>query len=146
MSVAETLAGEVLTRLLEDPLSGVAVANIRRAHRTPVTRDMAPAVHVIDGDAKPTADKSCAWAWQFDLTVSVMVRDDAGYTGADPLVCEVVARINPELDPPYSHKARLELLTVRKDTEIADGDAVRVDIELRFKFGTAPWSLEAVDA
>lgn len=99
-------------------------------------------MHVVDGDAKPTADKSCAWHWEHEFTISVFVRDDAGFPAADPLAIEVVDRINPTFGTPYPHRARLTLNRIRKDSEIADDDAVRVDIECTLQFATGEWAID----
>jgi len=129
-------------RLTATTFSGVPTSSIRRYHRTNVTRENAPAIHLIEGLAKPAEDRRCDWRWEMEGTIAVFVRDDKGYTDADPFVAEVLKRINPE-GTPYPNKAMLDLLRIGLNTEIADKDATRVDIDFQFKFGTARWSLAA---
>jgi hypothetical protein len=77
-----------------------------------------------------------------DGMIAVFVRDDIGSTAADPFVIEVVNRINPEIPTPYSSGVRLEVGSIEPDTEIADEDASRVNIQLLVKFGTKRWTLD----
>src|SRR6185369_808096 len=125
-SVAETFKAEVLARLVALPLFGPELDNIRRSHLTNVTRENAPAVHVRFPRQKPTEDKSCNWRWQMDFTVSVFSRDDSGDKMADPMVSEVVRRLNNQASK-YTNKVTLEVDTIQTETETADSDATRVD-------------------
>lgn len=142
-SIAETFWEEILARIAAAPTFGVEAASIRRRHRTAVTRQDAPAIHVIEGKAvRKGGDRSCNWEWEMDGAVAVFVRDDLGLEAADPFVAEVVARINPEIGTPYSNGVRLEIVAIEPETEIADEDATRIDIVLAIKFGTKRWAIE----
>lgn len=142
VSVAETFWEELHARLIAAPAWAVPVASIKRAHRTNVTRAGAPAVHVIEGLAKPTQNKRCDWQWEMAGFIAVFVRDDLGLTAADDLVAEIVQRINPEIAPPYSNGVLLELAAIEPETEIADEDATRVDLVLQVKYGTRRWTTD----
>lgn len=145
-SIAETAWAEMFTRLTATTFPGVALASIRRKRRTNVTRENAPAIHLIEGQAKMNEDKSCDWRWEMDGTIAVFVRDDNGLAAADPFLVEVVARINPEIAPAYSNQVRLELLRIGPNTEVADEDATRVDLDFRFKWGAKRWTLDVAAA
>ena len=121
------------------PTFGAEVQQVRRSHLTNVVRDKAPAIHVRFGSAKVTGDRSCGRAWKMDWTVSIYVRDDNDAT-ADPLVVEAIKRLDP--DVPYTNGADVELQSIDADTEIADGDAQRVDIRGTVKFVTGQWAID----
>lgn len=143
-SVAETFKAEVLIRLRAAPLyvPNVNVDRIRRSHLTAVPRTEAPTLYARFGRAKPTADKACKWQWEMEWTVSVYVRSDDD-AEADPLVVQVVNRLNPLVGTPYSNNVTLNFSSVDAETEIADDDAQRVDVRGVAKFVTNQWSLEA---
>jgi hypothetical protein len=150
-SVGEALWAAMYGRLTASPFPGISsLTRIQRKHRTRVTRENAPAIHLIEGMAKPTKTVACDWQWEMDGTVALFVRDDNGLQAADPLLIEAIKRINPETGTPYPGKAELLLLRIGPGrggdeyTEIADEDATRVDIDLRFKFSTPRWTLGAV--
>lgn len=142
MAIAETFWGEIMDRLTAAPAFGIPVERIKRAHRTAVTRANSPAVHVIEGAARLREQKRCDWQWEMTGTIAVFVRDDEGVSAADPFILEIVRRINPETGTPYSNQVRLELVAIEPDTEIADEDATRVNIEFAIKFGLARWTLD----
>lgn len=141
-SIAETAWAEMFARLTATAFPGVALASIRRKRRTQVTRENAPAIHLIEGQGKVNEDKSCDWRWEMDGTIAIFVRDDNGLEAADPFMVEAVKRINPEIAPAYSNSMRLELLRIGPSTETADEDATRVDIDFRLKFGARRWTLD----
>lgn len=144
--IAETFWAELWARLVADPEFGVPVERIRREHRTAVTRADSPAVQVIEGVARPTEAKRCDWQWEMGGSIAIFVRDDVGLRAADPLVAEIVRRINPEIGTPYSNGVRLELAAIEPETEIADEDATRVDLVLQVKFGTKRWTTDEAAA
>lgn len=144
-SIAETCMENVLARLQAAPrFGGVALASIRRSHRTAISRDKAPAIHVIDDDEVPDpvkVGKGCAVPWEKGFTVSLFLRDDEGYPAADPLKLEVMSRLDPETAP-WPAGVVLAYGKIAYQTEIADGDAVRVDMRFTFKFQAASWQLD----
>ena len=73
------------------------------------------------------------------FTVAVFVRDDAGYAAADPIKIAVMTALDPATAYPGS--ADLVRGLIRSEQEIADGDALRVDMEFTFKFRTPAWGL-----
>ena len=142
-SIAETLMQAVLARLQGSP-PVIANANIRRQHRTVVTRAEAPAVHLIDGTDTPTPAKNdCRTDRSKAFTVSIFVRDDAGYEAADPIMVEINARLDPGAADYTAYGAGIALRQGRitVEQEIADGDALRVDMEFTFEYRTAGWTL-----
>lgn len=144
-SIAETFWGELLARLTATPGMGIPVVAIKRDHRTVVTRQNSPAVHLIEGEAKLTETKACDWTWKMDATIRVFVRDDLGLAAADPYVCAIVARVSPEAGAPfaaYSNGVRVELVSIAPETEIADEDATAVNVELAISFGTGRWAVD----
>lgn len=148
-SIAEGFKQEVLSRLQADDLSAYGASvdapllleNIRRSHLTRVNRDRAPAIHVRFGKAKPTEDKACNWRWEQDWTVSVYVRNDDD-AEADPIVVEAVKRLNPLTSTGYANKVVVRLTEIDANTEIADEDSQRVDINGTAGYTTAPWTLD----
>lgn len=143
VSIAETLMREVLARLKAAPVIA-NVDNIRRDHRTVVPRDKAPAVHLIDGAETPQPGKNdCYVSEDLVFTVSIFVRDDSGYAAADPLKIAVMAALNPATAYPATALGTPDLVRGRivSEDEIADTDALRVDMEFTFKFRTSLWGL-----
>lgn len=144
-SIAEEFKAEVLARLqaLPLPVFFPELDSIRRSHLTNVPREKSPAIHLRFPRARPVKDKSCNWQWTLDVTVSVYSRDDSGDVMADPLVGEVVTRLNPETSTGYGNGVVVELESIENETEIADEDATRVDIKFTGKFATRAWQLDA---
>jgi hypothetical protein len=140
-SKAEAVMVAVLARLQGSP----SIAdNVRRAHRIPVTREQAPAVHLIDGTDTPTpAKNNCLTQRTRGFTVSIFVRDDAGASAADSYVLAVNAALDPEDNAPYPSNAVMRQGRITVDEEIADGDAVRVDMAFEFDYVTSGWALDA---
>jgi len=141
-TIAHDLMQEVVTRLVRTPSVIADASNVRRDHRTHVMREQAPAIHVVDGDDAPTGkfQRGCVERSK-SFTVALFVRDDQGFTAADPIVLTILARLNG-LALAYSRKARIALGKIRFDNEIADGDALRVEIELTFVYNAPEWSLD----
>lgn len=148
-TIAETFKAEVYARLLGTTLDDYGpnapqASNVRRYHLTNVDREDCPAIHMRAGDAtKDSEDKGCRWCWSLEVRVSVYVRSDAGDGIADPIVNEVVRRLNPNVTPRYSNGVDLRLTKIETDTEVADTDAQRVDVVLTAKYDTGPWTLDA---
>jgi hypothetical protein len=116
--------------------------SIRRAHRTAIPRDKMPAIHLIDGDDEMGAGggRKCGKR-RAGFTTSIFVRTDAA-GGADRykiLVCErFKAAIWPHPSVMIEPPGRITI-----DTEIADLDATRVDIDWYATYETrGEWSLE----
>lgn len=129
---------EVLDRLHGSP----ALCEVKRAHRTPVTRDDAPMIHLIDGEDVPNdTDDDCDRSRVKHFTVSVFIRDDSGATAADSLVVAVNDRLNPA--DTYGDGVRLRQGAIIPEEEIADTDAVRIDLKFKFLYNAPGWSLEA---
>jgi hypothetical protein len=143
-SIAETLMLEVLWRLKTQPVI-TNVDNIRRDHRTIIPRTMAPAVHLIDGAETPLSRRNyCFVDDDLIFTVAIFVRDDAGYAAADPIKQAVMAALDPASAYPAGPTGRTpDLLRGRITSaqEIADADALRVDMEFTFKFQALLWGL-----
>jgi hypothetical protein len=138
MSMSETLMLDVVDRLQTAAVIA-DVGNIRRDHRTILTRDRAPAVHVIDGDETPLPSNTCFCEVEFEFAVSIFVRADAGYSAADPIAVAIMAA----LDPAVSYGVNIDLLRGRivREQEIADTDALRVDMEFKFRYQAPEWEI-----
>lgn len=149
-SIAEVFKREVLARLQADLLSAYGASvdapllleNIRRCHLTRVNRDRAPAIHVRFGKATVSEDRACDWRWSLDWTASVYLRSDDD-AEADPIVIEVVNRLNPQTSTGYANNVVVKLTAIEADTEIADADAQRVDVKGTAEYETAAWSIES---
>lgn len=138
-TVADELLEAVLARLIALPVIDVA-DSIRRDHRTTITRDTAPAVHVIDGEEKPgPSTNACFVKAEFSFTIAIFVRDDAGYGAAKPIKVRIMQATDPATA--YPHSAELVRGRIVSQQEIADGDALRVDMEFTFKYQTPTWAL-----
>lgn len=144
-SIGEGLMQNVLARLEGSPslMLGAQNVNVKRSHRTPVPRDEAPMVHLVDGDDLPKgrADGECRTARTKHFSVDVFVRDDQGVTVADPLIVEVQSRLHPRVLPAYPGNLRMG--PIRVDEEIADGDAIRVTLNYECDYNTTGWALDA---
>jgi hypothetical protein len=138
-ATSNLLAEAVLARLWEaDVIENLDA--IRRDHRTVVDRAGAPAVHVIDGDEDPgKAAQGCRCDVTFSFTVSVFVRADAGFAAADPIVCAVMAALDPAVS--YGDGIELRRGRISRDQEIADADSLRTDMEFEFRYTTDAWQL-----
>ncbi len=144
VSIAETLMREVLARLKTAVVIST-LDNIRRDHRTVIPRAMAPAVHLIDGAETPHSRRNkCFVDDDLIFTVAIFVRDDAGYAAADPIKQAVMAALDPATAYTVTPTGRTpDLLRGRITSaqEIADTDALRVDMEFTFKFQAPLWGL-----
>lgn len=141
MTGYEYVMAAVLTALRASP-PVVTLANVRRAHKTTIPRDKAPAVHLVDGeddrDKKPACGKR-----RGNFTISIYVRSDDGASAADPYritVCRRIENLGSSLPSGVmiSPPGRISV-----ESEIADADATRVDVEFSFTYQTrGEWSLE----
>lgn len=140
-SKAEAVMVAVLARLQASP---AITDNVRRAHRISITRENAPAVHLIDGTDTPTpAKNNCRTQRTCGFTVSIFVRDDEGASAADPYVLAVNDALDPDVGTAYPGGAIMRQGRITVDEEIADGDAVRVDMAFEFDYQTTGWALDA---
>jgi hypothetical protein len=139
-TIADDHMREVLARMIAVPVIP-DTTNIRRDHRTTISRDKAPAVHLIDGDDTPkAATNDCYRDRSFAFRISIFVRDDLGYKAAEPIKCRIMAAIDPTTA--YQHNIDLILGRITTDQQIADGDALRVDMEFVARYRTAgAWAL-----
>jgi hypothetical protein len=141
-SIAETVMVALLARLQDSP---ALAPDVRRSHRTIVDRDHAPAIHLIDGSDTPTQSKNdCRTDRKKAFTVRIFRRDDAGVASADPTVIAVNARLDPvhATYQPYPGGAVLHQGRIVPAEEIADGNAVGIDMEFEFYYCTGGWTLE----
>lgn len=141
------LATIVLARMTAAPKIVTDPSNVRRAHRTviPRTADTSYAVHVIDGDDQPVKGKvgnaSCAWR-EGGFTLSLFARNDLGPTVLDGLRAEVMRRMSP-YTVAYPAGVCINPGRITIDTDIADGDVVKVDMEFGLTYPVCgEWSLE----
>lgn len=131
---------EVFDRLTGSPPL-LTDGNVKRSHRTAVTKAKAPEVHLVDGADSPKDPSSdCRTARTKEFTVSVFGRGDAGVSALDSIVIDINRRLDPT-DNPYTG-ATLKQRAIVPEEEIADNDALRVDMGFVFEYETAGWSLE----
>lgn len=147
-SIAETVLALAFARLTATPFPGVLAANVRRVHRTPVDREHAPAVHHVDGANTPrreTGKNGCSIARVVHWTVSIYTRGDAdSHTQADTIALEVMARLAPEAGVWPIAGVVIEPMDITHDTDIADTDATRMDLEFVARFKTPEWELDTL--
>lgn len=134
-SIGESIMVAVYARLTGSPSLS---ATVKRSHRTLVTRDSAPMVHLIDGADTPREQKNCRTARTKAFTVGVFVRSDSGASAADALV----VAINERLDG-WSGPGDLKQGRIAPDEEIADLDAVFIGMEFTCDYNTSGWALDA---
>lgn len=141
-STYETVMVDVLGRLKVSGSGWVSTSAVRRAHRTIVPRDGAPAVHLVDGEDAPVkgaTQRDCARR-EGAFTVSIFVRSDAGAAAADPFKVEIMRRLSPDTQS-YAAGVTVQPGRIVVDTEIADADAVRVDMDFGVRYTATEWSL-----
>jgi len=141
-SIPENIKTNVLDRL-QSPTPVVAkVASIRRSHLVNVSREMAPAVYLIEGMDEPDTGKaSNCPRRKLSMLVTLLVRSDDAST-PDPYVLDILARLKPENGTAYDGSAVIALGRIASDQEIADKDVNKVDIDISFIYSTTgEWSL-----
>ena len=132
----------VLARLIASPPLLVN-GNVRRSHRTPVTRAAAPALHLVDGADEPKpANNDCRTDRTKYFTVSLFGRDDGGVAVLDTTVVAINRRLDPLRGTPYPNGAVLRQRRITPNEETADGDALRIDMDFEFEYSTDGWTLE----
>jgi hypothetical protein len=114
----------VLTRLSRAPQ---ITPLVRRAHRTVVPRDKAPAIHLIDGDiAAPMAGAKNCRGRDAQFTVSLFVRSDDGPEAADPYKEKIYERLR---STDWPEGVIIAPGRVTSEAEIADADVIRIDLD-----------------
>lgn len=145
-TVANDLLVQVVGRLRAAPAiidgEGNAVLNIRRDHRTVVTRDQSPAIYILDGPEKQLIGKSCITREQ-TFSVMLFVRSDSGFAAADSLKLEVMRRLDPNTQQ-WADGVDIVPGNITPDAEIADQDALRVEMEFAFRYTTGVWTLDGL--
>ena len=136
-SVAEQIMAEVFARLTSVTPAPLIedMTQIRRYHRTKVTREDGPAVHLIDGRDAPDGDfqknATCSTGRTLEFRVVVFVRGDAGISTADPTKLEVHRRIKA---PGYPPGVLISEPVIEPETEMADQDATRLNMDYKAKY------------
>lgn len=147
-SIAETVLSLAFARLTATAFPGVAAANVRRVHRTIVDREHAPAVHQVDGPDRPRREayqNGCSITRHVHWTVSIFTRGDAdSHAQADAIALEVMARLAPEVGVWPIVGVVVEPLEITHDTDIADTDATRMDLDFVARFRTPEWELDTL--
>lgn len=136
MSGYEAVLQEVLRRL-QVSASGWP-ENVRRAHRTAVPRSASPAIHLLDGKDAPSKSDKCAR--EADFTVRIIVRSDDGLKTADGFRLEAMHRLNPATEA-YDRGVSVIPREIDADVEIADEDAVALDLAFDFSYPGSEWDL-----
>lgn len=122
--------------------------NVRRTHRVPVSRDDSPEVQLVDGNDRPRSETSQSRECrprEVEFVVSIIVRADDGYLAADPIVEEVITRLDMKTTP-YSYgsngsSGRITLGDVLKEPAEGDVDSLRVDMHFRMSYETVGFGL-----
>lgn len=134
----ETILAEVEDRLTTPTDFVVGDYGTRRGHLTPMPRDKAPGAHIVGGDDDPKKGNFCGGRIG-EFTVSIFTRDDLGSSAADPYLIELYSR----MAEPFAAGIIVRPAGIRRETEIADGDAARTDCRFEVEYPTAgEWSLE----
>lgn len=139
----ETILSGVLSRLQTSPNIVNDPAQVRRAHRTVIPRTPGFSVHVIDDYDEPSGEGNANCARRRGaFTVSLFGRGDAGPTLLDPLKLEVARRLSP-YTAAYPAGICIDPGRIFVKVEIADADAIRLDMNFTAEYQTAgEWSLE----
>ena len=143
-SKAQLLLDAVWARLAASP--ALEVNELKRSHRTTVTRENAPAVHLVAGPDVPEPSRNdCRTNRAKGFTVRVFYRDDDGAAAADDLVVEIHRRLDPSEASgfaPYPEGVSLRQGRIDVAEEIADEDAVAIEMEYAADYTTEGWTLE----
>jgi hypothetical protein len=142
MTGYETVMAAILGRLKAAPANwGLGVVDVRRAHLTAVPKAGAPAVHLIDGaDAPKSKQTSRCLQRDMDFTVALFVRSDAGPGAADGLRTEAYRRLSPDTAS-YAEGTTVTPGRITVAPDIADGDAIRVDLDFTACYAAGDWTL-----
>lgn len=99
-------------------------------------------MHLVDGDSAPDNKGRQCGRRDDGFTVSIFVRNDViGAAAADPFKIEVMRRLNPSTQE-YVAGVKVTPGRITIDTEIADVDAIRVNMDFGLSYQTgSEWSL-----
>lgn len=138
MSAWEEIMVEALSRLTAPTdFIGTSGRGTRRSHLTAIDKDDAPAGNLRSGEDHPSKASKCAR--EGDIIVSIFVRDDDGESAADPYISELYSRFSAAWPAGVSVSPG----PIIRDTEVADGDATRVDCHFPVCYSVGErWSLE----
>lgn len=148
-SIREQILAQSFARLTATPFAGVTAGNVRRTHLTKVNRDRVPAIHQRDGrDDKragaPGSRNVCSQPRDIEWTISIFTRgDDTAHLVADALMLEVLARMSSQVAP-WGKGITVEYGAIDYDNEVADDDAVRLDIAFAADYATPEWQLDVL--
>ncbi len=146
MTIQLDVLDAILARLRADPplLPGDLIEKIRRDHRTAVTVELAPRIHlaVVEDDVTKRSGSCITRTVRFDI--QIYVRNDLGTEVLDPIQSAVLSRLKPRATgfSPYPHNAMVVAGRIRYDQEVADQDALRGVMSCTFAYETDEWSLE----
>ena len=118
---------------------------IRIAHRTSVSREKTPAIHVVPLDVTTNGNvgSDCV---RRTLTFAVRIfgRSDGGIADIDALIVDVLARLRPAADDgiPYPGGVIVqEPRRVRFQEDDADEDVAFSEFEVTADYTSAEWSI-----
>ena len=135
----ETIMVNALARLKATPPVIGTLGNIRRAHRTAVPRDKAPAVHLVDGVDRPTKGNKGCGGREGSFTVSIFGRSDTGVSAVDAIKVAIMNKMAAA----WPAGVTCYPGQITHDVEIADEDAIRIDMDFELKYPTtSEWALE----
>lgn len=111
--------------------------DVRRAHRTAVPREVGDAIQLLDGRDEPNGQKCHREA---DFVVRILKRSDDGVVAADETKIEVMRRLSPYTQA-YADGISITPGRIEHDVEIADSDAVAIDMHFDIGYPAGEWSL-----
>jgi len=139
MTGYETVLASILGRLTAAPKTWAD--DIRRAHLTAPPKSAGRVVHLIDGEDAPDkgARRDCT---QRDgaFSLALFVRSDLGVSAADPMKIEVMRRLAPD-SAPYPDGVAVKPGRVVPSANLADNDAIRIDMDFTFCYPATDWTL-----
>lgn len=136
----------VLERLRATPaLVDNRTERIRLSHRTPVSREKTPAIHIVPLDcaAVDNRDSDCVRR-RLTFAVRIFGRSDGGIADIDTLIEEALLRLRPAADDasPYAVGVIVrEPARIRFEEDDADEDVAFAEFEVTADYASAEWSI-----
>lgn len=146
MTTQREVLAAVLARLQATPaLVDNRTDRIRLAHRTPVSREKTPAIHVVPLEVEPSGSRGgdCVRR-RLTFAVRIFGRSDGGVADIDALIADVLARLRPAAADAIPYPAEVvmrEPRRVRFEEDDADEDVAFAELELSADYTSAEWSI-----
>lgn len=146
MTTQREVLATVLARLQATPaLVDNRTDRIRLAHRTPVSREKTPAIHVVPLEVESSGNRGgdCVRR-RLTFAVRIFGRSDGGVADIDALIVDVLARLKPAAADAIPYPAEVvmrEPRRVRFEEDDADEDVAFAELELSADYTSAEWSI-----